>query len=84
MCQLTARHAGLPPCHPHKLRHTYATLLHDAGVDLLEISKLLGHSSIATTQIYTTTSAAGLQAAVARMPDLTGTKGTENENTTRA
>ena len=69
-CNMAARRAGLPGIHPHKLRHTYATLLHHAGADILEISKLLGHASIATTQIYTATSAASLQTAVARMPKL--------------
>ena len=70
ICHQAAHRAGLPGIHPHKLRHTYATLLHQAGADILEISHLLGHASIATTQIYTSTSAACLQAAVARMPAL--------------
>lgn len=38
---------------PHKFRHTYASELFAAGVDVLVIQKLLGHSSVATTQIYT-------------------------------
>lgn len=55
---------------PHKLRHTFATMLHAREVDLVEIQALLGHSALSTTQIYTHTNAARLQEAVQRINDI--------------
>ncbi len=67
MVRLAAERAGIPRrVTPHMLRHTLATSLLAGGCDIRYIQKLLGHASVATTQIYTHVDTQALKAAYER------------------
>ena len=46
------KRAGVPKTHPHRFRRTGATMALRAGMPLIQVSKLLGHENVGTTQIY--------------------------------
>ncbi len=73
MLKRVARRAGLKNWEkltPHKLRHSYASALVEAGRSLAEVKELLGHSSIATTQVYVHVSRKRLEEAARSLPDV--------------
>ena len=53
--------------HPHLLRHTFATLSLNGGMDITIIQKLLGHSHLSTTEIYAQISQANIRQAYDRI-----------------
>jgi len=52
LCRRCARKANIEPFSPHTLRHYFAVSLHRSGVPIEDISTILGHSNISTTEIY--------------------------------
>jgi len=63
--------AGLP-ISLHQLRHWFATSLTAGGVNIQVVAELLGHASVATTQVYSLVPTSLLRAAVDALPDLGG------------
>ncbi|MFN3369619.1 MAG: tyrosine-type recombinase/integrase, partial [Thermus sp.] len=75
MVKRVARRAGLKDWQritPHKLRHSYASALVEAGRGIDEVKELLGHSSISTTQVYVHVSRKRLEEAARALPDVVG------------
>jgi len=62
--------AGLPGLRPHDLRHTFATRLVLAGVDIVTVQRLLGHQTLAMTQRYAHPTSADMRRAIQSLNDL--------------
>src|SRR5215472_18724571 len=70
-CAQAAKRAGIDkPVHPHTLRHSFATHLLEAGVDLRTIQLLLGHSDLKATTVYLHLSHRHLQATASPLDSL--------------
>jgi site-specific recombinase XerD len=63
---LASRKAGIPHVNPHSLRHSFATHLLEGGADLRSVQLLMGHETIASTQVYTHPSAKFMQETMKR------------------
>jgi len=69
----SARLAGIKNAQkitPHKLRHTFASMIYQKTKDIRIIQDLLGHANISTTQIYTHTDIQQKKEAIEELPEL--------------
>ena len=68
--RLTARLKGASGIDfsPHRLRHTFATLMLEGGCDLFALKEMMGHADIATTTLYLSATTAHLKKAIAKHP----------------
>jgi integrase len=69
--QTIAEKLGLDGVHLHSMRHAFASFLIESGVDVVTVSKLVGHSTITTTlNIYAHTNETAKRAAIVGLPKL--------------
>lgn len=67
MTHVWGLNADVPGCTPHRFRHTFATELLEAGVDIRVIRDALGHENVSTTMIYTKVSDAVLHREIGKL-----------------
>lgn len=65
--RIAEEQADVTKSHPHKLRHTFATEMVEAGADIRAVQEMLGHSSLEITQVYTKVRPSRLRDAVGRL-----------------
>jgi integrase len=64
-------------CTPHRFRHTFGTMLLEAGVDIRVIQRLLAHADLSTTMLYTKVADHQALGAVLRLPSIPSSQDAE-------
>jgi integrase/recombinase XerD len=70
--RLWGERAGVLDCTPHRFRHTFGTMLLEAGVDIRVIQRLLAHADLSTTMLYTKVADSQALGGVLRLPSIPG------------